>query len=183
MKKLLIALSLSLMCSSAFAVEPTCAAPSAFSGPVPYNASGNTCASDSNLTSVCLGGLTVAGPQSVYSMVVNAGNALTVTVTPTAPYDTGLYVEGPTASPSQATCESGVSCDAFGTTDANGAGVAETITPASAVGPGTYYIIVSSINAAVGNSTTPPAASAGCGAYTLAVTGTLPVKLQGFSVD
>jgi len=183
MKKTLIALSFSLMCSSAFAVEGTCSAPTAITS-LPFNpAAGNTCASDSNLTSLCLGGLQVFGPQSVFSIHLNAGNAVSVSVTGTTPYDTALYVEGPTATPSQTACESGTACDAFGSTDATGAGGTETLTPASAVATGTYYIIVSSTNAATGSSASPPAASAGCGTYTLAVTGTLPVKLQGFSVD
>jgi len=183
MKKPLIALSLTLLCSSSFAVEPTCAAPGAITT-LPFNvAAGNTCASDSNLTALCLGGQAVFGPQSVYSIHLNAGNAVTVSVTGTTPYDTALYVEGPTASPSQSACESGLACDAFGSTDATLAGGTETITPAAAVATGTYYIIVSSTNAATGSSASPPAASAGCGTYALSVTGTLPVKLQGFSVD
>jgi len=182
MKKTLIALSLALLCSSAFAVEGTCTSPTAIATS-PFNGTGNTCASDSNLTALCLGGLTVFGPQSVYSIQVGASSALSVSVTGTTPYDTALYVEGPTASPSQTACETGTSCDAFGTNDATGAGGTETVTPASTPGAGTYYIIVSSTSAATGSSATPPAASAGCGAFSLAVTGPAPVKLNGFSVD
>jgi hypothetical protein len=182
MKKPLIALSLMLLCSSSFAVEPTCAAPGAI-GTTPFNATGSTCASGSNLTALCLGGQAVFGPQAVYSMVVGANSTLTVSVTGTTPYDTALYVEGPTATPTQAACESSLACDAFGSTDATLAGGTETITPASAPAAGTYYVIISSTNAATGDANTPPAPSAGCGAYALAVTGTLPVKLNGFSVD
>lgn len=181
MKKPLIALSLTLLCSSSFAVEPTCAAPGTITVP-PFTATGNTCASDSNLTSLCKGGQGVLGPQSVYKMVVNAGNSLTVAVTGTTPFDPALFVEGPDAAPSQTNCESGDACDVFGSNDATGAGGTETLAP-GAVGAGTYYVIVSSTQAATGSSASPPAASAGCGAYSLNVTGTLPVKLQGFSVD
>ena len=76
MKKTLIALSLMLLCSSAFAVEGTCSAPTVIPTSPSGALVGNTCASDSNLTSLCLG-LTVAGPQSVYSLVVGATSSLT----------------------------------------------------------------------------------------------------------
>jgi len=184
MKKLLIAASLALTCSSAFAAEPTCAAPGGpIAGPTGSAITGNTCASDSNLTSLCKGGQVVFGPQSVYKMVLAASNGATISVTGTTPYDTALYVEGPDAAPSQGNCESQDACDAVGSNDATGAGGTETVGPTSNAGAGTYYIIVSSTNSATGSSASPPAASAGCGAYSLTVGGSLPVKLSGFSVD
>ena len=89
MKNLVFALPLALMCSAAFAVEPTCAAPG---GPITTatvsNITGNTCASDSNLTSLCKGGQSVFGPQSVYLLTVGASNNFSVSVAGTAPYDT-----------------------------------------------------------------------------------------------
>jgi len=92
-------------------------------------------------------------------------------------------IEGPDAAPSQGNCESQDACDVAGSTDNTGPGGTETITEAANIAAGSYYIIVSSTSSATGSSASPPAPSNGCGNYSLSVSGTLPVKLNGFSVD
>jgi hypothetical protein len=122
----------------------------------PARAQGGTCASPPVLTTAgdtgttvgapdsvttlplgCNGSYTnVAGPDVFYELDVAAGNSFTVTVTPTGPYDTSIYLMAPTCGDG-ADCENGWGADDFG------AGGAETLS-LSGLAPGTYYLGVDS---------------------------------------
>lgn len=131
-------------------------------------ASGNSCQASSTLANFCsntdaLNGAGVA----VYSLNVGASNSgLSVSVTTSAfhPY---LAVQNPNASG----CSSSFTCIGPSTQLATTGTATQTFAnPAAA---GTYYVVV-------GDTDTD---SPGCGAFTIAVAGTLPVKLQKFSVN
>ena len=161
------ALLLGFGASSAFA--QTCSAPTHLDSNTTVN--GNTCGGDQSFTDIC-GGATLTGASNVYSWTVGAAATVngSVTVTPTgagATFDPGIAIVSGT------TC-SGALGNCTGTADANGSGGAETIAlTGNASAAGTYYLIVSSFSTTGANQ---------CGAYSLAA-GTLPVKLQSFSIN
>ncbi len=129
-----------------------------------------------NYGTVC-GNLKTFGPTDVYLLPPVGGSAnFTVTVTPTeATYDVAIYLVGPNACNQTTGCGTGAApLDA----DAQGAGVAESITATTANGAaaGNYYLVVGSTAGA--NET-----AGGCGTYGYSVTGDLPVTLNKFAVD
>ena len=156
-------LLLALVWSSAGA--QTCASPTTISSG--GNVSGDTTTGDTSVGSVC-GGITLTGPVNVYTWT-NSGGAMSgsLTVTPSnGTYDAGLALgDGASCTAALGTCD--------GTADANGAGGAESLPLGSLALNKTYFLFVSSF--ASGGATTT------AGPYNLAV-GTLPVKLQKFSV-
>lgn len=138
------------------------------SGQTITNAGGlpTTCGGDQSFTDIC-GGATLTGPSNVYSMSVSGTPSGSITVTPTSPttYDTAIAIVGPGA-----TCAGSVGTCAA-TSDSAGTGGAETVS-LTGLAAGTYYLVISSFNTTAANQ---------CGPYGITV-GTLPVKLQNFSV-
>lgn len=170
MKNLTLAVSAGLLlCAGIYssAMAQTCASPQTISSST--TVTGTTVGGDTTVTSVC-GGINLTGPIQVYTWT-NAGGAVSgsITVTPTnATFDVGLAVgDGANCAASLGTCD--------GTADANGAGGAESISLTTPpLQNKTFFLIVSSF--ASGGATTTS------GPYSMGV-GTLPVKLQKFSVN
>jgi hypothetical protein len=139
-------------------------------------ASTSTCGSNLSFTPFCSGGNNIAGtgaggadPSGVSIYQVNVGSAnagLTFGVTSTT---TGFFPEMALVS---GTCSAGASCLID---DTNGS---QTVGPDSGGNPltpaGPYFVIVSAL---IGGT------NVACGSYTLTLAGTLPVKLQSFSID
>jgi len=99
---------------------------------------------------------------AIFSFTLGAGNNTTITVTPTG-YQAYVGLM------SGASCNSTDTCGATENESASvGAAVA---TSTNGLAAGSYFLIVSNIE----NTT--------CGAFTLAVSGPLPVKLQNFSIE
>jgi hypothetical protein len=144
-------------------------------GTLPYNDSDTTIGANNTVTSLpagCSNYTTVAGPDKIYSMVVgSATNSMTVTVTPTGAtgYDPATYLIN--------TCPAGtanaITTGCIKGADAGIANQAETFT-VSNIAAATYYLFVDSFYST---------GAASAGAYTLAVTGTVPVELMKFSVE
>ncbi len=101
----------------------------------------------------------VAGPDVFYELVVGTGNSFTITVTPTAPYDTSIYLTAPMCGVG-ADCESGWGADDFGP------GVPETLT-LSGLTPGIYFLGIDSFYGA-GDPDNRES-----GSYAVAITGNL----------
>jgi hypothetical protein len=125
---------------------------------------GNTCTGgDQTLGNVC-DNAQITGATAVYTWVnTGAAGSGNITVTPTG-WDTAIFVgDG-------ATCAAATAgfCDIKA--DAGGSGAAESVA-LSGLTNKTFYLFISSL-----------AAANTCGAYSIA-TGTLPVKLQNFSVN
>lgn len=160
-----------------YASGGTCAQPDTThfqSGATPSD-SGNTCtdlvgsppaAVTNQVAAFCSGGQIVAGqPQEIYQVVLaapGAGRATSISITG------GSATFTPTVYLYTGTCANGGGCVATGTP-----GAAADI---SAVVAGTYFL-------AVGGSQVDPQDGTACGAYTINANGTLPVKLQSFSVQ
>lgn len=136
----------------------------------PSNFAGNTCGKNLAFTSFCSGGNVPNGAgTSIVQLNVGTGANLTFTVvSTTSGFNPELaYITG--------ACSQLVGCTVDQTQPVPSPG-SQTVGPVSPVpqpGPGPSFIIISDLNAE-----TP-----GCGAYNLAITGTLPVKLQDFSVQ
>jgi hypothetical protein len=136
--------------------------------------SGNTCTDGAGSTptanevsAFCGGGQVTAGqPQEIYTVVLSApgtgGRATQISITG------GSATFTPTVYLYTGTCANGGGCVATGT-----AAVPADI---SAVAAGTYLM-------AVGGSQLDPNDATACGAFTISANGTLPVKLQSFSVQ
>ena len=154
--------------------NPACSgvAVSTITAPTSSNITGNTCNHNndinSNIANVCSNntGLNGAGAD-VYGITLGANyNNVSITVTPTG-WFAGIYLMpssinscGGNGQPCKISAQAG---------DTN----ALTATIPTGLTAGTYYIVVGD----AGSDAT------GCGAYNLAVSGTLPVKLQKFSVN
>jgi hypothetical protein len=162
----LIAVGCLTFASASFAA--TCAStlgPIAASGPQ----SGNSCGNNTNFAgsfALCGGvGFSSTGTDA-WAVTVGAGQNFTFSVTSSAFVpDIALLANS---------CADNASC--VGGTDYEGAaGAPSTATSAAVTGQtaGTYYLIV----------TDSTATGAQCGAYSLSIAGTLPVKLQDFSVQ
>ncbi len=125
--------------------------------------SGTTAGASNDTTTVgldCNGIYTsVAGPDVFYEVVVGTGNSFTITVTPSAPYDTSIYLTAPT-------CGDGSTCALGWGSDDFGPGVAETLT-LSGLTPGIYYLGIDSFYGA-GDPNNRES-----GSYTVAVSGSL----------
>lgn len=164
MKSLAVIAAAGLAFAAPSLMAQTCASPSATIATAPFDGSGGTCASTREFDQVCGGGMPIQGPTNVWQVEVGPGNDFDATVTPTTPaYNPAIFFIGPG-------CGAAASCAEMD--DANGAGAPETISMAG-LAPGTYYIVVTSMEAG----------AEGCGDYTLHVTETLPVELQSFSID
>ena len=128
----------------------------------PGTVSGNNCGNNTALQNICGNGigLNLAGVD-IYSVALGASQNFTFSVT-TAAFTPQIAITG---SP----CSSNTTCIDNQTIAASGTVTSGTISGQPA---GTYFIFV-------GDSA---ADSPGCGAYNMTITGTLPVKLQKFSV-
>ncbi|MHB8446649.1 MAG: hypothetical protein ACYC9P_01795 [Rudaea sp.] len=132
-----------------------------------FTASGNTC-TDANNQAVTTGcktqGFNGAG-ESIYGITLGASySGVSITVTPTG-WDPGIYLMDVTNANS---CGS----QACTNTVQNTSATAATLNVPAGFVAGTYYFFVA--DAGVD--------SPGCGPYNLSFAGTLPVKLQKFSV-
>jgi hypothetical protein len=144
------------------------ACPGTLTGAVPAaggTVTGNNCNNNTNFTKICANGDTLGGGgMDIWSMPIGASySGITINITST---DATTFVPllGVIGSP----CSSSTTC-IIDFTPPSGATTGAQAFP-SGQPAGTYYIFVA-------NST-----DAGCGNYNLAVNGTLPVKLQKFSV-
>lgn len=136
----------------------------------PSNFSGNTCGKNLALTSFCSGGNVPngAGTSIVQLNVGNGANIQLTVVSSTSGFNPELaFISG--------SCSSLTACTVDDTKPVAEPG-SLTVGPDSPVpqpSAGTSFIIISDLNAE----------APGCGDYNIAVTGTLPVKLQDFSVQ
>lgn len=175
MKKLAISLALALVAPAAFGAQLTCASHGApITGPVNLTAQ-DTCGGTTEFANLC-GNQHSPGPTNVYELTVGASNGFTITLTQTdGTYDSALWLVGPGV-----TCLNPTTCQAKN--DANGAGNGTTETLGSGeglttnIGAGTYFLVV-------GSTAGASQASGGCGTYGLAISGSLPVKLNKFAID
>lgn len=160
---LLLALGLTAVACAGSAAAQSCASPSI----IPlvganHTVTGDTCAGSNQLGTLC-GAFSSPENDVIYRFNIDATRtAITFTLsTTTATWNPAmLYLSG--------SCGGGVSC--ADVADTNGAGANETMTVPT--GNGAYYLVVTS-SPGVG----------GCGAFTLAADGRLPVALQNFSID
>ena len=167
---LLVALTAGCGLYATHSYAQSCSSPTPLaSGQTITNAGGlpTTCGGDQSFTDIC-GGATLTGASRVYSLGVGPSPSGSITVTPTAPttYNTAIAIVGPGAS-----CAASLgTCDA--TSDSSNTSGAETVSLAG-LAAGTYYLVISWFDTTAANQ---------CGPYGLTV-GTLPVKLQKFSVN
>jgi hypothetical protein len=126
---------------------------------------------DTSTVSLACNGIytSVVGPDVFYEVIVGAGNNFTITVTPTYPYDTSIYLMAPMCGVG-ADCESGWGADDFGPGDA------ETLS-LIALPPGAYYLGIDSFYGA-GDPDNRES-----GAYTVAVSGSLGLTPTTTSVQ
>jgi hypothetical protein len=148
----------------------TCPTPYAgtISGPnSPGGVAGNTCGNNTSyatLNGMCGNSTSLNGAGTdIYQFNVGASNNFTVQVSSSAFTPQIFFLSG--------TCSTSNSCAQNLTATGPDAGTVSFTQ--NGVPAGTYYLVVAETN---GNDTT------GCGAYNLLVSGTLPVKLQKFSV-
>jgi hypothetical protein len=140
---------------------------------LPFNDSGDTSTagttnkvSDVNCAAAIPHSPSDQGPDLVYSFtILGPVNNLTITATPTAPYDTSIYI--------LSTCNVGTSCVAYADTFCAGCNPPETITVTN-LAPGTYHLYIDSFfSTTPGN---PDFFLAGAqGPYTLSITGSFGV--------
>jgi hypothetical protein len=142
---------------------------------------GSACTADDALTSASTGASTCDGTDQlvktcgdttpignakeyIYSVSLGTGNDASITVTGTGfnPY---------VALMAGADCNSLDTCQTNNSENAGAADAGITVGPTNAP-TGSYFLVI-----------TDPSNAAACGAFTLDITGTLPVKLQEFSVD
>ena len=165
----LAALSLGTM-----AYAQTCGSPSTLaSGQTITNTGGlpTTCGGDSSVTGFC-GGATPKGPTAVYAFSYNGSASSTITVTPSnATYDVAIGVIS-----GGATCAASLTANCNDLEDnATGGGAESTsISSTNESTAGTYYLLITNLSGG--------AATVTCGPYGVTA-GTLPVKLQSFSIN
>jgi hypothetical protein len=123
---------------------------------------GNNCNNNLNFTKICANSETLGGGgMDIYSFDLGAGySGVSVTISTTA-FTPELGVIA-------ATCSSSTTCVVDQTVAAAG-DVSGTLP--TGLTAGTYYIFVANVT------------DAACGAYNVSLAGTLPVKLQNFSVQ
>ncbi|HLA79323.1 MAG TPA: PPC domain-containing protein [Vicinamibacteria bacterium] len=151
----------------------TCATPpTVVTGPLPYTDSGTSCGAANDFTnagpSACRTSLpfNYPGPDVIYRVNLGAGNSVGYSMSLTGSTgDLALFLLD--------TCGVDTSCVA-NSQDAIGPGAGPELIAAAARPAGDYYLYVDSYYP-IGNG-------ASCGTYTLTVTGTLPVELQGFTI-
>jgi hypothetical protein len=186
-----LALSLTACCWAGSVVAQTCAADAVSTISAPGTITGNTCpggvAASTAVPTVCGGGTPLNGAgEVVYALQLGATNSVSFSLQSTGsgatsacdpttnncPFEPGLYVLNST--PTTGTCGNTQACLVSQQAVAQGATVSGSLTANKAAG--TYYIVV-------GDSGADNIANPGCGPYSLVVSGTLPVKLQKFSVN
>jgi hypothetical protein len=142
------------------------ACPGTLTGAVPVaggTVSGNNCNNNTNFTKICSNSETLGGGgMDIWSMPIGSSYSGVNIAINTSAFIAELGVIG-------APCSSSTTCIIDVSAPGPGAGSISSAFPASQPA-GTYYIFVAN----VGDAT--------CGAYNLVVSGTLPVKLQKFSV-
>lgn len=155
-----LCLVLSVACGEVFA--QSCSSPGNLNTTNP--ASGNTCSGTNEIGTYC-GVASSPQKEQIWSVTLASGySATSISLT-----NNGGASYTPAMVLFQGTCVNGDNC-AANTTAAAGANASLSL---SGVTAGTYFLSV----------TSDPNASAGdCGAYNLQYSGTLPVKLQKFSV-
>lgn len=161
-KKALVAAALVFASTQAFA-GPTCATATPLLAPGgPY--AGDTSGAGGGHDIDAIGPLPLAGaPSSIYKFTLAPGGTVSGTIQLTASFPAGIFVT--------ANCQATTSAPLDGTTD----GSTVTLTPSNYTAGNTYYVIV---------STDPSqASSSNAGPFSIAVTPTLPVSLQNFSVE
>ena len=129
----------------------------------PASPTGNTCGNNAAFGDICSGGtesFNGAGVD-VYQINVGASENFTFSVTSTA-FFPNIFLIG-------TSCNDTVNCT-VNQTNGTGSVSSGAVTTAPA---GTNFIVVADTGVD----------SPGCGAYTLSLTGTLPVKLQSFSIQ
>jgi hypothetical protein len=184
-----LALSLTACCWAGSAAAQTCAADAVSTISAPGTITGNTCPggnpASTAVPTVCSGGTSLNGAgEVVYALQLGATNSVSFSLQSTGsgatsacdpttnncPFEPGLYVLNST--PSTGTC-GGQTCLVSQQAVTQGATVSGSLAANKAAG--TYYIVV-------GDSGADNISNPGCGPYSLTVSGTLPVKLQKFSV-
>jgi len=122
----------------------------------------NTCTSTNQLSTAC-NGLDAIGtsPDTIYQVQIGAGATGGIGITPTG-YDAKLALL-------TGSCSAGSTC--IRDADAGGIGAPENFS-VSGLAAGTYWVLITSFGG-----------SPDCGATGVAVTPTLPVTLQNFSVN
>jgi hypothetical protein len=156
------AVGLALLATAGYVSAQTCAAPTALNGH--QGISGNTC-NGTNIIGTYCDVANAPQKEDIYSVTLASASAtITLNNTTGAGYTPALVLF-------QGTCINGSNCAANSapTTDGGNATLATT-----GVSDGAYFLAVTA---------DPNASSTNCGAYNLTWTGTLPVKLQDFSVD
>lgn len=157
----------------------TCASPAPVLG---ASDTGDTTGKANDIATVPLGCngnyLSVAGPEVLYRLVLGTGNAVTITVTPSAGYDPSIYL--------LSTCGNGTTCNSGWGADKGLAGQAETLT-LSGVPAGIYYLAVDSFFPATdtqsrGTFTITATGNFGTMATTTAVTSSVAPSAFGQSV-
>jgi hypothetical protein len=172
MRNLFLAACTGMLLISGVASAQTCTAPAPFNLNASQGLSGDTC-DGTNIAGTLCGVASAPEKDIFYSVTLQAGYTatsidLTNTATGAETYQPAMVLyTGACANGGPAT---GCTSSAFGA--ANGSGTSLSL---SGVAAGTYFLDVTSF---------PGAGAANCGQYGLAVTGgTLPVKLQKFSVN
>ena len=167
MKTICSLATLALMAFSSASMAQTCASPTVLASGA-SGVTGNSCVAptgtgDGTLGNVC-DNAQITGSTAVYTWTNNSNTTSgNITVTPTG-WDAAIFIG------TGATCAASTAGFCTSSADAGGSGVAETLAvPASATN--TYYLFISSL-----------AAANTCGAYSITA-GTLPVKLQNFSIN
>lgn len=140
-------------------------------GALPFSQAGTTCGGTNTVNAY--GGCPALnfpypGPEDVYAITYGASQSLDIAADLAGSTgDLAIFV--------LATCGSGDSCFT-NSQDAIGPGTGPEVVPTITGRPaGTIYVYLDSYYAASN--------PAGCGSYTLSVTGTLPVELESFQID
>jgi len=135
-------------------------------GTLTASTTGTTCDGTDQLVKTCGDTTTVGNAKEfIYSVTLGSGNGATLSVNGTGfnPY---------IALMSGTDCNSLDGCNTNNAENAGSAGQDIAIGPTNNAATGQYWLVI-----------TDPASAQACGAFTLTVTGSLPVKLQNFSVD
>jgi hypothetical protein len=127
---------------------------------------GNNCTNNAAFTKICANSETLGGGgMDVYQLTLGAGNNNVQFTVTSAAFTPELAVTVPGGA-----CSSSTACDIDQTIAAPG-----TVGPfgfsTNPVAAGNYFIFVANVT------------DAACGAYALTISGTLPVKLQNFSIN
>jgi hypothetical protein len=162
-------LALAALCTSGYVFAQTCPSPGVL--PSGGTVAGNTCGGDTSVDTFC-GGATATGPTAAYAFSYNGTATSTITVSPTnATFDAAIAVIS-----GGATCNASLTstCNDLEDNGTGGATESTSIASGTETAAGTYYLLVTNLSGGAANVT--------CGPYSITA-GTLPVKLQSFSVN